>query len=245
LHVRLTICEHAFQSATVETMEGLETLLLDFEKVVAERLPYYLSANPIARAIREIYATRSAFAVLTAVRRAFPGSVEIAGTPTRQSDLRPVLPTREDIKGAAPSLMEAVASHNQDAAVKALEKMGVLTLCPSSDQGFSPLEYSVGSIVGRVRLIPLVELARLAADLNYFANPSKYVQEAQGLSPGPDQLHHLYAVAGVVALSEGNVARRGNLWVNSAGFNGVIGCGTGTASCRWNPRNVAGPPRIP
>jgi hypothetical protein len=135
--VRLTVCKTAFQGATVETMEGLETLLLDFEKVVAERLPYYMSANPIARATREIYATRSAFAVLTAVRRAFSDAIEIAPTPTRSSDLRPVLPTREDIKGAAPSLMEAVTSRNQGAAAEALERMGVLRLCPSSDQELS------------------------------------------------------------------------------------------------------------
>src|SRR5262249_36099471 len=105
----------------------------------------------------------------------------------------------------APSLIEAVESRDHNAAVRALGKMGVLSLCPSSDQEFGRLEYSVGSIVGRVRLIPLVELASLAAELECFDNADKYVVEAQRLSPGPELLHDLHTVAGIVALSRGNI----------------------------------------
>jgi hypothetical protein len=84
--------------------------------------------------------------------------------------------------------------------------MGVLGLCPSCGQDFSRLEYSAGAIVGRVRLIPLVELANLAAELHYFENASRYIAEAHSLSPGPAQLHHLHTVAGLIALNAGNLA---------------------------------------
>lgn len=187
-------------------MEDLETLLLNFEKVIAEPLLYHMAGSPIARTIREIYATRAAFALLSAVRLVFSDTAEIRLAAAPSLDLRPALPSLEDTKAAAPCLVEAVTSKDLSAAIRALERMGVLALCPSCDQDFTRLEYSVGSIVGRVRLIPLVELANLAAELHYFENASKYVAEAHSLSPGPAQLHHLHTVAGLVALSLCNLA---------------------------------------
>src|SRR5262245_42035209 len=135
-------------------MQDLNAQLSNFENVIAARLPSYVAASPIARPIREIYATRSASAVLSCVRTAFSGIAEIACTPNDRSSLRPLLPIPGDIKSAAPRLVEAVRSRNRSEAIEALERMGVFALCPSSDQEFSRLEYSVGSIVGRVRLIP-------------------------------------------------------------------------------------------
>jgi hypothetical protein len=184
--------------------EDLEASLSDFEKVIAERLPYYTSANPIARTIREIYATKAAYAVLSAVRSVF-GDME-AVHPPASPDLRPVLPTVQAAQAAAPDLIDAVNSRDQNQAVRALERLGVLALCPSHNTDFGRLEYSAGSIVGRVRLIPLVELANLAAEMQFFENASRYVDEAHRLSPGPAQLHHLHTVAGLVALSRGDLA---------------------------------------
>jgi hypothetical protein len=188
-------------------MEDLETLLLNFERIIAEPLPSHVSGSPspIAPAIREIYATRTAFALLSAVRLVFPETGELGRAAVPPPGLRPSLPSLEDIKAAAPCLVEAVTLRNLSAAIRALERMGVLALCPSCDQDFSRLEYSVGSIVGRVRLIPLVELANLAAELHYFENASRYVAEAHSLSPGPAQLHQLHTVAGLIALNLGNL----------------------------------------
>jgi hypothetical protein len=189
-------------------MEDLKTLLLNYEKIVAEPLHPHLSASPssIARAIREICATRAACDLLSALRLAFPETDDTCWPPVPSSELRPVLPSLKDIEAAAPMLIEAVVSSNQSAAVRALERMRVLALCPSCAQDFSRLEHSVGSIVGRrVRLIPLIELANLAAELCYFENASKYVNEAHSLSPGPAQLHHLHTISGLVALNEGNL----------------------------------------
>ena len=149
-------------------MEDLDDCLLNFEKVIAAQLPYYMAASPIARAMREIYATRSASAVLSCVRTAFSGTAEITHVPVFPSSLRPILPTPRDIQGAAPSLLAAVASRNPSETGEALSRMGVFALCPSSDDEFAGLEYSVGSIVGRVRLIPLVELAILAAQFSFY-----------------------------------------------------------------------------
>lgn len=194
------------KNLTVETVEDLDTLLLNFEKLIAEPLPYHLSGSPIAPAIREIHATRAAFALLSAVRLVFSEAGEICRAAIPRPSLRPELPSLEDIRAAAPCLVEAVTSRNLSTTIRALERMGVLGLCPSCGQDFSRLEYSARAIVGRIRLIPLVELANLAAELHYFEKASRYIAEAHSLSPGPAQLHHLHTVAGLIALNAGNLA---------------------------------------
>jgi hypothetical protein len=64
------------------------------------------------------------------------------------------------------------------------------------------LELSVASVLGRARLIPLVELAVLAAELGMFDRAAAYLAEVQAASPGPLELHDLNTVAGVLALNE-------------------------------------------
>jgi hypothetical protein len=189
-------------------MQDLEAHLSNFESVIAARLPYYISGSPIARAIREIYATRSASAVLSCVRRAFAETVDIALTPSQPDDplrLQPVLPALDAVQRATPRLVRAVALRNRAEAIEALEEMGVFALCVSLDRQFSRLEWRVGSTVGRVRLIPLVELAILAAELDSYDKASIYVAEAQALTPSPPELHDLHSVAGVIALNSGNL----------------------------------------
>src|SRR5437879_3442400 len=99
-------------------MDELTLHLSNFEKIIAARLPDYKSASPIARAMREIYATRCASAVLAQVRSVFSGAADIACTLDMQSSLGPVLPSLRDIQGAAPRLIEAVSSRDPDAAVQ-------------------------------------------------------------------------------------------------------------------------------
>jgi hypothetical protein len=124
----------------------------------------------------------------------------------RPAGMGPALPSVEDVKAGGLRLIEAAYSRDTDAAIQALAIMGVFALCPSTDQDFSRLEWSVRSIVGRVRLIPLVELSLLAAELGFYGKAEVYVAEARELSPGPPHLHDLYTTEGLVALSRRDTA---------------------------------------
>jgi hypothetical protein len=61
-------------------------------------------------------------------------------------------------------------------------------------------------VLGRSRLIVLIELAIFAAELEMYARTSIYVREAQDLVPGPSELHDLHTIEGVIALGGGNKA---------------------------------------
>jgi hypothetical protein len=134
------------------------------------------------------------------------GEIEIPhGLPQEegQLSLRSHLPSPDAFQSAAPRLLKAVASQDRNEAVRALAEMGVFVLSPIPEQLFGRLEFCVGSVIGRARLIPLVELAILAAELAAYDNVAVYLADAHALAPGPPELHDLHAVAGVVALAKG------------------------------------------
>jgi hypothetical protein len=83
--------------------------------------------------------------------------------------------------------------------------MQIIDIAASTESLLDRLEFSVGCIVGPARLIPLVELALLASDLDAYERAASYVTHARSLSPGAPELHDLHTVDGIVALSAGNV----------------------------------------
>jgi hypothetical protein len=116
------------------------------------------------------------------------------------------LPSIDAFQNAVPRLLEAIALQDGNAAVKVLGEMGALALCPSPELMFGRLEFTVGCVIGPARLIPLVELAIVAAELGDYQRASAYVADARTLAPGAPELHDLHTVVGLVALNAGNVA---------------------------------------
>jgi hypothetical protein len=181
-----------------------------FEQVLAVRLPPHAATSSVARILRGLYATKAASAVLAQVSALYPAKVQSVRTSPSEEDrsvLRhPPLPGIDAVQSAAPRLLEAIAVRDGEAAVNALGDMGVLALCPSSELLFGRLEFSVGCVVGPARVVPLVELAILAAELGANERAGVYVANAHNLAPGAPELHDLHTVAGVVALNLGNLA---------------------------------------
>jgi hypothetical protein len=183
--------------------QNLQAELSRFERIFKIRVP---AASGLARALRDIYATKSAYAVLSCVRMLYPDEVETARNLAKgdESSLRPSLPGLDAVQSAAPRLLESIHLQDRDGAVRALGDMGVLALCPSPELLFSRLEFSAG-LVGPARLIALTELAIVAAELGFCERASVYVASAHALAPGAPELHDLHTVAGVIALNAGKI----------------------------------------
>lgn len=185
--------------------EDLQAELLRFESILKLNAP---SAGGVAGALREIYATKSAYAILSNVRILYPEEVDTARKLVRGDNfsLRPPLPSLDSFQRAAPRLLQAIALQDRDVAVRALAEMGILTLCPFHELLFGRLEHSVGCVVGPARLVPLIELAVVAAALGSYERASIYTADARTLGPGAPELHDIHTVVGLIALNARNVA---------------------------------------
>lgn len=189
-------------------LEKLKAALSQFESVLDANLRPYVAPNIVVATIRELFATRSAWAVLSCTRAAFGEEYFAVCAPGHLGDESQLsqLPSVEDVRSAAPTLVDAVSSLNLSGTIEALKALGVFALCPSSEQQFTRLELRVRSIVGRVQLVPLIELAIFAAECGLCKMAGIYIAEAHSLSPGPPELHSLHTASGIVALSDGYVA---------------------------------------
>ena len=194
--------------------QDLQAQISSFERVLAARLPQHVAGNNVSRVLRELYATKSASAVISCVAALFPAEVENASHLSVQEDQfsfhDPPLPNVVIVQSAASRLAEAIAQHDGQGAVRALREMGIFALCPSTEVLFNRLEFSVGCVVGPARVVPLVELAVMAAELGAYERAAAYVVKAHALAPGAPELHDLHTVAGLVALSSDNVPEARN-----------------------------------
>lgn len=188
--------------------EHVRAMVARFVSVIAVKLPSNMAASRVARALRELYAARTAGAILGYVRKFHPKEVEVACN-LAQANPRPSfqshLPSPEAARKVYPRLLEAIALNDGSGTVNALEKMGLVELCSSPEQEFGRLEFCVGCVIGRPRLIPLIELAIVAAELGACDRATSYLADAYTLAPEPPELHDLHTVAGVVALATGKV----------------------------------------
>jgi hypothetical protein len=134
------------------------------------------------------------------------------------ADVRSILcvfPSLDVVQVSVPKLLDAVSSNNWVKAARALKGMGVLALCLSPERQFDRLEFIVGCVVGRARLIPLVELAIFAAEQLAYDRASEYVIEARTLGPGAPELHCILTVEGLIALNSGNTGDAKQLLIES------------------------------
>src|ERR1700724_3885617 len=115
--------------------QDLQAQISSFERVLAARLPQHVAGSNVARVLRELYATKSASAVISCVAALFPAQVENASHLAAREDQSnfhgPPLPSVVVVQSAASRLAEAVALHDGQGAVNALRDMGILALCPS------------------------------------------------------------------------------------------------------------------
>jgi hypothetical protein len=187
---------------------GLEGKIAYLEGVVETRLPQQPGARRVAVALRELYATRSAASILLSVHGLCPEKIESARSLAQQEDhchLEAHLPSLKAVKNAVPRLVNAIASGNENEAVNALAEMGIFALFPIPEKVFSRLELCVRCVIGRARLIPLLELASLATELGFHDKTVSYLSEAHTLAPEPPELHDIHTICGIVALAAGQV----------------------------------------
>src|SRR5262249_8538618 len=209
-------------------LDELRRRVLLLENVVAFSLDD-VCGRARERAIRKIYVVKAASCILRTVQTFFPdiarrclllGADSVNGTPTGtvntdtvQGDIlspaksRALLavPGLSSVQDAAPDLYDAVSLADQERAICALRRMGVLDL--RSPRQFGSLELIVAAVIGPGGLVPMVELAVLAAEMDVFNRAAAYVAACRAASPGPLELHDLHTVEGMLELSKGNTGQ--------------------------------------
>jgi hypothetical protein len=113
------------------------------------------------------------------------------------------LPKPDEAGVPARGLFSAVASGDRVAILNSLEGMGVLALCPIPQQQISEMERIVGGVIGRAKLVYLVELSFFAAEIGDYERATKYASEAHGFRPVAWQLYSLSIIEGLAALDAG------------------------------------------
>jgi hypothetical protein len=190
-------------------IKELQIAIRWYEEVVAVGCQIR-SGGAASRALFEISLASSARLVLTRVQEANGAQIEVpSGQYSTMEEVfaSPRLPSLDTLQKIANKLVTAVGTGNKAAAVFALEELGILPLCSGHELQLPRLEIVVSSVPGRAQLIPMVELAIFAAELEDLKSASKFVTEAHGFGPGPSELHDLRSVEGLIALGEGNIAR--------------------------------------
>src|SRR5439155_18601717 len=119
--------------------------------------------------------------------------------------IKSVLPTVEVVRSCELEFSDAVKSHDWNRVMRVLKKMGVPGLCLPPERQLDQLEFVVGCVIGRPRLVPLVELATFVAEQCEYDRVKKYVEEAYTLNPGATELHDLLTISGIVALGSNDV----------------------------------------
>jgi hypothetical protein len=226
----------------------LQSLVSSLEAIITLRFPHQ-DRRSLQQPLREIYGTRIAVSVLSYVRALFPNSVEIERTLAllaAKPCVRQPLPSPGAVQAATPKLLQGIGLENELGTVEALADMGVLALCPPPEEQLHRLEFSVGCVLGRVRLIPMVELALLAADLTAYDRARVYIEEAHSLFPRAPELHSLHTVAGMISLSVGHLAEAKEHLAKSIRVCRADGVGQARmygASAKSHARHKAAQPR--
>jgi hypothetical protein len=125
----------------------------------------------------------------------------------RLSEVRIKLPSSHAVRSAAAELGAAVLARDRIRAAEALERMGILAVSRAPEQHFGRLEFSVAAVTGPRRLILIVELAVIAAEMGVLQRARAYLAASQAASPGPLEAHDLHTVGGILALNNGDLAR--------------------------------------
>lgn len=174
----------------------LSSCLYDFEAIAAIQLSER-NKRPVARAILEVHLTRNALSLLELVKEIFP---TLAPPPHGEREA----PSDKDKQFGA-TLLDSIAYHDQAQTERQLDRMGVFAHGCLPEVQLDRLQVMAGCVIGPSRLVPLVELAFLAAQLNAFGRASDYVRQALTLRPRAYDMHVLQTVQGLACLNTGDV----------------------------------------
>jgi hypothetical protein len=145
------------------------------------------------------------------------------------------LPTSDEAKSPARKLFPAVASGDTGRILSALEGMGVLALCPIPKQQFSRMERIAQQVIGRARVVFLVELSFFAAEIEDYARASKYTSEAHEFNPVGWELYSLSVIEGLAALNDGKVDEA--LWFLDKSISACLTDENSCLMCSMSPAN--------
>jgi hypothetical protein len=170
--------------------------------------PQQLQTSYVAVSLREIFATGIAYAILKSVEAIFPVHSELAVLQRSQNASTSLSVTTPSlIEEFESKLVDAINAQNAEETAKALFEMGIMGFCPSiGSPPIDRLESSARSVVGRARMIPLIELAYLTEEVGDFKRMAAYSKEACSLEPEAPESHDLYTLKGIIALNSDDLA---------------------------------------
>ncbi len=114
-------------------------------------------------------------------------------------------PSITAIQKASHTLYASIETEGKESVSRALDDMGVNTLCPSVADQPGRLEIVVESVKGPARLILLVELALFAIEREAYDDAAKYAQQARALDPFGFELYCVFNVEGLIAAKKSRI----------------------------------------
>jgi hypothetical protein len=186
----------------------LQTLVSHFGEVLQYAERYCVTDDCLTCGLCELFGMKYAYMIRACVGE--PVGTELAGRVGYEemegrSDSRRRLPKSDEARVPARKLFSAVASGDKAGILSALDGMGVLALCPMPRQQFSRMERVAGRVIGRAKLVFLVELAFFAAEVEDYERASQYASEAHDFNPVAWELYSLSVIEGLVALNAGKI----------------------------------------
>ena len=184
----------------------LQTIVSRFGEVLQYSERCGVDGDFLTCALCELFAMKYAYMIRACIGESVgTESAHVLGYEVVED--RPVgqrrLPKSGEARVPARKLFSAVASGDRAAILSSLEGMGVLALCPIRQQQFSRMERIVGRVIGRAKLVFLVELAFFAAELGDYERATKYASEAHDFKPVAWELYSLSVIEGLAALNAG------------------------------------------
>jgi hypothetical protein len=125
------------------------------------------------------------------------------------------LPSPDSIRRAARDLVSPETLNHPSATAEALEKMGVLALCPSPPHQFARMRLLADCMSSDTKVSALVELAQFASDVENYDRASEFAAEARSFCPRECELYSLCMIEGLVAFNKGMYIEAARLMVQS------------------------------
>jgi hypothetical protein len=199
----------------------LASQLKNFElvTVLGERLCQ--KESTLAPVIYAIFAMWCAFRIQLCLGPEQIGKIEYQLEESLEELLRrvTVLPSPDSMRRAARDLVSLETLNHPSAIAGALEKMGVLALCPSPPHQFDRMRLVADCMSSYTRVSALVELALFASEVENYDRASEFAAEARSFSPCESELYSICVVEGLVAFSKGMYIEAARLMAQS-----VISC---------------------
>ncbi len=217
----------------------LQTVVSRFGEVLQYSERRCVPGDSLTCALCELFAMKYAYMIRACIRESI--GAELADTlGDRVMEDRPGgrlrrLPKPDEARVPARGLFLAVASGDRAAILSALEGMGVLALCPKPQQQFASMEPIAGKVIGRAKLVFLVELSFFATELADYERASKYASEAHKFNPVAWELYSLSVIEGLVAWNAGKTDEAVKYLYKSINacltdVHACLGCGTSPAN---------------